>query len=95
MILYQPFVSLFCSGCVGSTGGVGSTDRDAVSCHILLACINKFIPDLNTFFVVPPEAEDFVDLFLFALESLHEVHAIFYHLFLGQLSVESLVFCFI
>jgi hypothetical protein len=45
--------------------------------------------------VLPPDVEDFADLFLFPLESLHEVHAIFYHLFLGQLSVESLVFCFI
>jgi hypothetical protein len=77
------------------SGTIGVSGAFAVCCHILLACINKFIPDLNTLLVLPLDADDFVDLFLFPLESLHEVHAIFYHLFLGQLSVESLVFCFI
>jgi hypothetical protein len=91
MILNQPLLSLFCSG---SAGSIGSTFFDAVCCHIRLACINKFMPDLKPDFEVPPDADDFDDLFLFPPESLHVVHAIFYHLFLGQLSVESRVLYF-
>jgi hypothetical protein len=53
------------------------------------------MPDLKPDFEVPPDEDDFDDLFLFPPESLHVVHAIFYHLFLGQLSVERRVLYFI